>query len=107
MVTLTVIPAIAYRQKLTSGGSGITIMRPDGSQSGIAAISKTSGEPISNRQTDLKKYPIEAFKEAMALTIGMPYRKQKAVNYHTHAMPEGLWMVHSRGCGKGECEDDR
>jgi len=79
LVTLTVIPALAYRQKLRSGGTGITIMRPEESQPGIAAISKTSGEPIIDARTNMKKFPMEAFKEAMALTAGMPYRKQKSV----------------------------
>ena len=79
VVTLTVIPAVAYRQKLKDGGSGITILRPDVQQPGIAAISKTSGEPIPNNQTDLKKYPKEAFEEAMKLTLGMPYGKRKPV----------------------------
>lgn len=79
IVTLTVIPAVAYRQKLTSGGSGIVIMRPEVKQPGIASISRTSGEAIVNSQTDQKKFPPEAFREAMALTAGMPYRNQKSV----------------------------
>ena len=79
VVTLTVIPAVAYRQKLKDGGSGITILRPDVQQPGIASISNTSGEPIPNKQTDLKKYPKEAFQEAMKLTLGMPYGKRKPV----------------------------
>ena len=45
-VTLTVIPAVAFRQKLPAGGSGVTILRYDAKQPGIASISKTSGEPI-------------------------------------------------------------
>ncbi len=74
-VKLTVIPAMAYRHKFPAGGSGITILRPDVSQPGIAAISKTSGEPIPSANTDLTKYPPEAFLEAMKLTRGMTYRK--------------------------------
>ena len=42
-VTLTVIPAVAYRQKLPAGGSGIVIVRNDREQPGIASISKSSG----------------------------------------------------------------
>jgi len=38
-VKLTAIPAIAFRQKLTAGGSGITILRSDTKQPGIASIS--------------------------------------------------------------------
>ncbi len=78
-VKLTVIPAIAFRQKLQAGGSGITILRSDVKQPGIASISKTSGEAIPNKQTDIKKYPMEAFKEAMELTKGLPYKKQRTI----------------------------
>ena len=78
-VQLTTIPAIAYRQKLPDGGSGITILRADVKQPGIASFSKTSGEPIPSATTNTKKYPPEAFKEALDLTRGMPYRKQKGI----------------------------
>lgn len=76
VVKLTTIPAIGFRQKLTAGGSGITILRPDAKQPGIASISKTSGEAIPSKNTDTKLYPLEAFKEVMNLTLGMPYKKQ-------------------------------
>lgn len=78
-VKLTTIPAVAYRQKLSSGGSGVTIVRADYDQPGIAAISKTSGEPIPSVNTPAKQYPKEAFEEAIALTKGMPYKKQGKV----------------------------
>ena len=78
-VKLSIIPAIAFRQKLSSGGSGITLLRSDVKQPGIASISRTSGEAIPNKQTDLKKYPMDAFKEALELTKGLPYKKQKSV----------------------------
>ncbi len=74
-VQLTTIPAIAFRQKLPSGGSGITILRPDAKQPGIAGISKTSGEPIPVANNNAELFPVEAFKEAMLLTAGMPYKK--------------------------------
>ena len=75
-VKLTVIPAVAYRQKLTVGGSGIMILRPDYKQPGIASISTKTGEAIPAVNTNVKKYPLEAFKEAMDLTRGLPYKKQ-------------------------------
>ena len=78
-VTLTTIPATAYRQKLPSGGSGIVILRDDAPQPGIASISKTSGEPILTRNTSAKLFPKKAFKEAMELTAGLPYRKRGIV----------------------------
>lgn len=48
VVLLSVIKAVAYRQKLMTGGSGIVIIRGDASQPGIASISKTSGEAIQS-----------------------------------------------------------
>ena len=79
IVRLTSIPAIAYRQKLTSGGS--TILRNGVSQPGIASISKTSGEAIPTVNTPQSEYPIEAFAEAIELTAGMPYKKLGAIKY--------------------------
>ena len=79
VVKLTSIKGIAFRQKLLSGGSGIVIMREDSAQPGIASISKTSGDPILTANTSKKLFPLEAFKEAISLTAGMPYRKQGKV----------------------------
>ena len=78
-VQLSVIPAYAYRHKLKDGGSGITILRKDTAQPGIASISKTSGEAIPSANTDTKLYPAEAFAEAMTMTNGMPYKNKKNV----------------------------
>ena len=79
VVELSSIKGIAYRQKLPSGGSGIVILREDAKQPGIASISKTSGEPIPTANTSKKLYPQEAFQEAIALTAGLPYKKQGSV----------------------------
>lgn len=79
VVNLSVINAVAYRQKLPAGGSGIVILREDASQPGIASISKTSGEAIPTANTPRKLYPQEAFNEAIALTSGMPYKKRGSV----------------------------
>ena len=79
VVKLNSIKGIAFRQKLLSGGSGIVIMREDSAQPGIASISKTSGDPILTVNTSKKLFPLEAFKEAIKLTAGMPYRKQGKV----------------------------
>ncbi len=94
VVYLSVLKGIAYRQKLPSGGSGIVIIREGCAQPGIASISKTSGEaiPAANMPKDL--FPEEAFKEAIALTAGLPYRKLGGVQWkgetvsETEAAPE-------------------
>ena len=79
VVELTVIPAIAYRQKLPSGDIGITILCYGVAQPGLATISKTSGDAIISANTPQGLYPAEAFQEAITLTNGMPYRRQKSV----------------------------
>ncbi|MBP5657279.1 MAG: hypothetical protein J6X52_01995 [Clostridia bacterium] len=79
VVELSVIKGIAYRQKLMTGGSGIVIIREDAAQPGIASISKTSGKAIPAANTPKKLYPLEAFDEAIALTSGLPYKKQGGV----------------------------
>ncbi len=78
-VDLTVIEAVAYRQKLKTGGAGIMILRYDIAQPGIASISKTSGEAIPSDNTPTDLYPQAAFKEAIQLTAGMPYTKRSGV----------------------------
>lgn len=75
-VTLSTLPAVAYRQKFASGGSGVVIVRSDATQPGIASISKTSGEAIISTNTPRDLFPQEAFDEAISLTAGLPYRKQ-------------------------------
>ncbi|MBO7677818.1 MAG: hypothetical protein J6S49_09955 [Erysipelotrichaceae bacterium] len=99
-VKLSVIPAIAFRQKLGTGGSGVTIIRSDTTQPGMAAISRTSGEAIPNKQTDLKLYPMEAFAEALELTKGLPYKKQKGAKAN-----EKLFMEEHKEDDKFEEEE--
>ena len=77
-VKLTVIPAMAFRIKTASGPS-ITIQRADTEQPGIASVSKTSGKAVPAANTNLKLYPEEAFDEAIRLTNGLPYKKQKGI----------------------------
>ena len=88
VVKLTVISAVAFRQKLQAGGSGVTILRYDVQQPGIASISKTSGDPILTVNTPKDLYPVEAFREALRLTAGMPYSKrgQAKVEKETQAV---------------------
>ncbi len=88
VVELTVIPAFAYRQKLQAGGSGIVILRKDADQPGLASISTKTGEPIPAKNTPKKLYPDEAFKEAMELTRGMPYKKQGNVVLNKEKLKE-------------------
>ncbi len=88
VVRLTSMQAVAYRQKLPSGGSGIVILKKGISQPGIASISKSSGEAILTTNTPVNEYPQEAFAEAIALTNGMPYRKLGGVKYVDEVVAE-------------------
>ncbi len=79
VVQLSVIPGIAYRQKLPAGGSGVVVIGYESTQPGLASISKTSGKAIPSVNTPVDVYPMAAFEEAIALTSGMPYKKQRPV----------------------------
>lgn len=87
-VKLTSIPAIAFRQKLKDGGSGIIVLRADSKQPGIASISRTSGKAIPAKNNPAKKYPDECFDEAIQLTLGMPYTKRKGVKFSDKKVEE-------------------
>ncbi|MCL2045872.1 MAG: hypothetical protein FWG88_05755 [Oscillospiraceae bacterium] len=71
-VELSTIPAIAYKQKLSTGGSGIKIMRIDGT-SAVCTIDKRSGEMVPYGKYDEESFPFEAFDEAFELTNSLPY----------------------------------
>ena len=75
VVELTTIPAVAYRQKLPAGGSGVTICRYGEKQCGVASVSTRSGKAIPADNTPPELYPAEAFEEALALTRGLPYKR--------------------------------
>ena len=79
MVELSTIEAVAYRRKLRGGKSGVVVMRYDSAQPGLATMNKGTGEPdlAANVPTDL--FPVEAFREALELTSGMPYSRRGAV----------------------------
>jgi hypothetical protein len=80
-VRLKKLNAVAYRQKLKAGGSGIVIIQKGVKQPGIAQIDKRESRPILQANINEKLYPIEAFEEAIELTIGMPYGKRKPVRF--------------------------
>ena len=72
-VELGNIPAIAYKQKLSAGGSGIKIFRLDRDQSAVFRIDRRSGEAAPYGKYDAALFPDEAVLEALELTIGLPY----------------------------------
>jgi len=79
LVELSTIEAVAYRRKLGSGNSGVVVMRYDSAQPGLASLNKRSGEPDPAANVNMEMFPLEAFKEALELTSGMPYARRGAV----------------------------
>jgi len=69
---LSVIPAVAYKQKLASGGAGIKIIRNDG-ETAVCTIDKRTGDMIPYGSFSEALFPMEAFDEAFELTNGLPY----------------------------------
>ncbi|MBP9477432.1 MAG: hypothetical protein KBF12_02330 [Sebaldella sp.] len=82
-VELTVIPAIAYKQKLSSGGAGIKILRLDVEATAAATLDKSTGEAIPYGKVDEALFPIAAFEEAIELTLGMPYSGRQNIRIDT------------------------
>ena len=72
-VELTVIPAIAYKQKISSGGAGIKIYRLDQDVSTVFTFDRRTGEAKPFKKYDADLFPDEAVNEAMELTSGLPY----------------------------------
>jgi len=78
LVELSTLAAVAYRQKLKDG-PGVVVLRYDMAQPGFASISRKTGEPVPAPNTNLEVYPLEAFREALELTGGMPYSRRGKV----------------------------
>ena len=71
-VELSTIPAMAYKQKLASGGAGIKILRNDGTTA-VCTVDKRSGEMVAYGSYNEQLFPMDAFDEAFELTSGLPY----------------------------------
>ena len=87
-VELTTIPAIAYKQKLTSGGAGIKIIRLDLAAEAVATLDRRTGEPVPYGTVDADLFPPEAFDEAIEMTAGMPYASRRNINISVQAETE-------------------
>ena len=72
-VELSSIPAIAYKQKLSSGGAGLKILRLDQHAVGVFTIDRQGGLPQPYGQADAVLFPETAVDEAIELTQGLPY----------------------------------
>ena len=79
-VELTAIPAIAYKQKLSSGGAGIKLLRLDQNACAIFTIDRRTGEGGAYGPYDAALFPDEAVAEALELTGGLPYTARGKLN---------------------------
>jgi hypothetical protein len=72
-VELVSAPAIAYRQKLASGGAGVKLFRLDRDASAFFTIDKRTGEAVALQPVDETIFPKQTLSEALQLTTGLPY----------------------------------
>ena len=72
-VELTTIPALAYKQKLASGGSGVKLLRLDTDASAVVTIDRNTGDGLPYGKIDAQLFPEEALSEAIELTRGLAY----------------------------------
>jgi len=70
---LACIPAVAYKQKLASGGAGIKMFRLDADAAAVFTIDKRTGDALPYGKYDEALFPDEAVIEALELTSGLPY----------------------------------
>jgi len=79
LVELSTLDAVAYRQRLGTGHSGVVILRYDSPQPGLARLNRNTGEPDPAANVPRDRFPIEAFREALELTSGLPYSRRGRV----------------------------
>ena len=73
VVELEMVPAVAYKIKLKSGGSGIKMHRTDQNVTVFAEVDKRTGDIIIDGRINEELFPYPAFDEAMELLAGLPY----------------------------------
>jgi len=73
VVELNTIPAIAYKIKLKTGGSGIKFHRTDRNDSAFAEIDKRTGDAQLDPRAAAELFPAEALEEAVEELMGCPY----------------------------------
>ena len=81
-VKTTIIPGMAFRQKLQSGGAGITIITPE--DRATFTINKRDGTCVPYGKADTKLFTEAVIEEVLELTKGLPYRRLgKITKVHT------------------------
>ncbi|MDR3264076.1 MAG: hypothetical protein LBT30_07195 [Clostridiales bacterium] len=73
VVELSTIPAIAYKQKLATGGAGLKIHRLDTQASASYTLDRRTAKAIAYGSIDTALFTDNAVAEALELTSGLPY----------------------------------
>ena len=76
-VQLTTIKGLAFKQKLTAGGTGITIMTP--ADKAVFTINKRDGSCVPYGTVHTETFTTAVIDEALELTKGLPYRRLGAI----------------------------
>jgi hypothetical protein len=88
VVHLTTITGVAFKQKLTSGGAGITIITPH--ERAVFTINKRDGTFVPFGKVDNHVFTNEISEEAFELTKNMPFKRLGKVGKvgHDHQCEE-------------------
>jgi hypothetical protein len=73
VVELSTVPAVAYKIKLRTGGSGIKLHFTDQDATAFAEIDKRTGDVVLDPITESADLLQEGFEEAQELLAGLPY----------------------------------
>lgn len=80
IVELSTIEAIAFRRKVRGGHTAIVIQRFDGGQPGQGLLNRNTGEADPSHNTQVERFPQEAFAEAVELTRFLPFNARGQVS---------------------------
>ena len=72
-VQMTAIKGLAFKQKLTAGGAGITIVTPD--DKAVFTINKRDGSCVPYSTANSGAFTAAVIDEALELTRGLPYKR--------------------------------
>jgi hypothetical protein len=107
LVELSSLDAVAYRQRLGTGHSGVVILRYDTPQPGLARLNRNTGEPDPAANVPRDLFPIEAFREALELTSGLPYSSRGRVSLSQSApAPTDQAQAAEAADGPAELDDE-
>ena len=88
-VELSAIPAVAYKQKLATGGAGVKLIRLDREVSAVATVDRRTGEAVAYGKVDAGLFPMVAFDEAIELLEGQPYSARGNISLKAQEQPAG------------------